>query len=65
MEFHVSLYLTSLGDKCNTTGTIDEAFFAISCAHKMAGYPNPYASDLTISVREGCHRTIGHKLLIK
>lgn len=64
-DFHVSLYLTSLGENCNTTGSIDEAFYSISWAHKMAGYPNPCTSDLTISVREGCHRTIGHKVINK
>lgn len=31
----------------------------------MARFPNPCASDLSISVREGCHRTIGHKVINK
>lgn len=64
-ELHVSLYLKSLGDNCNTTAIIDEAFYAISWAHKMAGFPYPCASDLTISVRESCHRTTGNKAVNK
>ncbi|XP_062576265.1 integrase/recombinase xerD homolog [Saccostrea cucullata] len=64
-DFHVSLYLTSLSNTCSSAGTIDEAFYAISWAHKLAGFPNPCSSELTISAREGCHRTIGKQLINK
>lgn len=44
---------------------MDEAFYSISWANKMAGFPNPCESDLALSVREGCHKTIGHDVINK
>ena len=40
-DTNVSLYMASLGDTCKSTRTIDEAFYAIIWAHRMAGLPNP------------------------
>ena len=64
-DFHVSLYLASLGDNSNSTGTVDEAFYAISWAHKMAGFSDPCLSELPAFIKEGCHRTIGRKAFNK
>lgn len=59
---HIALYLVHISETFNSTSKIDEAVYAISWAHKLAGFPNPCNSDLVISVREGSYRKIGHKI---
>jgi len=64
-DYYVSLYLVHLSKKFKSYAKVEEAFYAISWAHKLAGYSDPCKSDLCISVREGAHRTIGHKIVNK
>ena len=59
-DIYVALYLIELSESAKTTSKVDEAVYAISWAHKLAGYSDPCKSDLVISVREGSHRKIGH-----
>ncbi|VDI24029.1 Hypothetical predicted protein [Mytilus galloprovincialis] len=59
---HIALYLVHISETFNSTSKIDEAVYAISWAHKLAGFPNPCNSDLVTSVREGSYRKIGHKI---
>lgn len=58
-DYNISLYLTHLSEGCNSTSSIDEAYYAISWAHKLSGFSDPCSSFLPISIKEGCHRTIG------
>ena len=51
------VYLTNIG---KSTSSINEAFYAISWAHRLAGVENPCKSDLVISVKEGSLRSVGH-----
>lgn len=53
------IHLTKLG---KSTSTLNESFYAISWAHKLAGYYDPCKSDLVISVKEGAHRMRGHSV---
>ena len=64
-QLHVSLYLIKLSDSAKSVSKIDEAFYAISWAHKLAGYSDPCKTDLVVSVREGIHRRIGHSVVKK
>ena len=59
-DFHVSLYLIHLSKTYNSVSKIDEAFHAISWAHKLAGFSDPCKSSLCTSVKEGAHRITGH-----
>jgi hypothetical protein len=52
------LYLINLSESANSVSKIDEAFYALSWAHKLAGVPDPCKNDLVVSVREGAHRKI-------
>lgn len=61
-EFHVSLYLIHLSDLCKSTSTINEAFYSLSWAHKLAGVLNPCTSEFVLSVKEGVIRTVGHSV---
>ena len=60
-DYNVSLYFIHLSDNCTSGSTIDEAFYAISWAHRLSGFPDPCSSFLPTSIREGCHRSIGHQ----
>ena len=52
-EVVVSSYLIYLSNSHKSASSINEAFYAISWAHKLAGVQNPCVSDLVISVKEG------------
>ncbi|XP_071133514.1 uncharacterized protein [Mytilus edulis] len=56
------VYLTNIG---KSTSSINEAFYAISWAHRLAGVENPCKSDLVISVKEGSLRSVGHIVVKK
>ena len=58
-DFYVSLYLINLSKQNKSFAIIEEAYYAISWAHQLTGYPNPCKSNLCISVKEGAHRIIG------
>ena len=64
-DFYVSLYLIHLSKTFNSYAKVEEAYYSISWAHKLAGYPNPCYSQLCISVKEGAHRKIGHAIVNK
>ena len=42
--------------------SINEVFYSISWAHKLAGVYNPCTSDFVLSVKEGVIRTVGHTI---
>ena len=48
-----------------STSSLNEAFYAISWAHKLAGVNNPCESDLVITVKEGSLRSVGHSIVKK
>ncbi|XP_071175685.1 integrase/recombinase xerD homolog [Mytilus edulis] len=56
------VYLTNIG---KSTSSINEAVYAISWAHRLAGVENPCKSDLVISVKEGSLRSVGHIVVKK
>lgn len=60
-DFHVALYLTHIRNLGKASRSVDEAFYAISWPHRLAGMSDPCSSDLVKSVREGCSRIIGRK----
>lgn len=60
-DFRVALFLIHLKNLGKATGSIDEAFNA----PKLAGLLDPCDSNLTKTVREGCSRSIGLKVVIK
>ena len=62
-DFHVALSLIHLKNLGKATGSIDEAFYAIGWAPKLAGLLDPCDSNLTKTVREGCSRSIGLKVV--
>lgn len=59
-ETYIALYLIEIAENKKSISKIDEAVYAISWAHKLAGYSDPCKSELVVSVREGSHRKIGH-----
>lgn len=61
-DIHVSLYLIENAEYAHSDSKINNIFYAISWAHKLAGLPDPCKSNLVISVREGALRLIGHSL---
>jgi hypothetical protein len=61
-EFHVSLYLIHISDLRKSVSSINEAFYSISWAHKLAGVYNPCTSYFVLSVKEGVIRTVGHTI---
>ena len=56
----VSLCLMHLSKFKKSTSTINEAFYAISWAHNIAGVVYPCNSELLSFVKEGALRAIGH-----
>lgn len=64
-DFHVALSLIHLKNLGKAKGSIDEAFYAIGWAPKLAGLLDPCDSNLTKTVREGCSRSIGLKVILK
>lgn len=59
-DTQVSAYLIHLCNLGKSISTINEAYYAISWAHKLAGVEDPCKSDLVITVKEGALRTVGH-----
>ena len=59
------MYLINLSESANSVSKIDEAFYALSWAHKLAGVPDPCKNYLVVSVHEGVHRKIGHVIVKK
>jgi len=53
------MYLIHLTNKGKSANTLNEAYYAISWTHKLAGVVDPCKSDLVISVKEGALRSIG------
>lgn len=51
------IHLTNLG---RSVSSINEAFYAISWAHRLAGVLDPCKFELVITVKDGAHRSIGH-----
>ena len=64
-DIHVSLYLIHLTESCKSSSKINEAFYAISWIHKLAGCKDPCESDLVVQVKEGATRIIGHSVTKK
>lgn len=58
-EFHVACYLVHLTNMRKSASSLNEAFYAISWAHKLAGVKNPCESDLVEKVKEGSLRSVG------
>jgi hypothetical protein len=58
-DVNVSLYLMHLSKFKKSTSTINEAFYAISWAHNIAGVVNPCNSELVSFVKEGALRVVG------
>ena len=59
-EYFVALYLLHLSKTANTISTVNDAMYAISWAHQLAGFPDPTKSFLVKTVRESADRTIVH-----
>lgn len=55
----VSVYLIHLTNAGKSASTINEAFYAISWAHRLAGLADPCKSDLVKTIREGSIRSLG------
>ena len=64
-HLHIALYLIHLSETANSINKLDEAIYAISWAHMLAGFPDPCKTSLVHSVREGAHRKIGHTVIRK
>ena len=64
-EAAVSAYLIHLTNIGKSSSTINEAFYAIKWAHKLAGVINPCDSELVITVKEGSLRSVGHSTVKK
>jgi hypothetical protein len=56
------LYLIHISDLRKSVSSINEAFYSISWAHKLAGVYNPCTSYFVLSVNEGVIRTVGHTI---
>ena len=61
----VSAYLIHLTNIGKSSSSINEAFYAINWAHKLAGVVNPCDSDLVVTVKEGSLRSVGHSIVKK
>jgi hypothetical protein len=56
------LYLIRLSDLRKSLSSINEVFYSISWAHKLAGVCNPCTSYFVLSVKEGAVRTVCHTI---
>lgn len=65
LDVTVSIYLIHLINAGKSASTINEAFYAISWAHKLAGLSDPCKSDLVKTIREGCIRSVGRCVVKK
>jgi hypothetical protein len=61
----VSVYLIHLTNAGKSASTINEAVYAISWAHKLAGLADPCRSDLVKTIREGSIRSVGRCVVKK
>lgn len=61
----VASYLIHLTNTGKSTSSLNEAFYAISWAHRLAGVVNPCESDLVVTVKEGSLRSVGHSICKK
>ena len=52
-DYYVSLYIVHLSKTFKSSSKINEAVYAISWAHKLAGFSDPCQSFLVKSVKEG------------
>lgn len=59
-DIYVSMYLIHLTNIGKSVSTINETYYSISWAHRLAGDKNLCNSDLVITVKERAHRSIGH-----
>ena len=57
---HISLYLMHLSESAKSVSKLYEAEYAISWAHKLAGFVDPCTNELVSSFREGARSKIGH-----
>ncbi len=64
-DVSVSTYFIHLTNLGKSTSSINEAFYAISWAHKLAGLQNLCESDLVRTVKEGALRSVGHYVVKK
>lgn len=64
-DISVSAYLIHLTNLGKSSSSINEAFYAISWAHKLAGVENPCQSDLVVTIKEGSLRSVGHHVVKK
>jgi hypothetical protein len=60
LDIYVSMYLIHLTNIGKSVSTINETYYSISWANRLAGDKNPCKSDLVITVKERAHRSIGH-----
>jgi hypothetical protein len=60
LDIYMSMYLIHLTTIGKSVSTINEAYYSISWADRLAGVKDPCKSDLVITVKEGAHRSIGH-----
>ena len=61
----VSSYIIYLSNSNKSASSINEAFYAINWAHKLAGVQSPCVSELVIAVKEGSLRSVGHSVVKK
>jgi hypothetical protein len=61
----VSVYLIHLTNAGKSASTINEAFHAISWAHRLAGLAVPCKSDIVKTIREGSIRSVGRCIIKK
>ncbi|VDI30544.1 Hypothetical predicted protein [Mytilus galloprovincialis] len=59
-DYTVSLYLIHISQNAKSASKINEVIYAISWAHKLAGFNNPCTSELVTFVNEGAQRKLGH-----
>ncbi|XP_052094370.1 integrase/recombinase xerD homolog isoform X2 [Mytilus californianus] len=64
-HLHISLYLIHLSETAKSVSKLNDAFYAIKWAHKLAGVADPSENNLVASVLEGAHRKIGHSVVKK
>ena len=60
LDIYVSMYLIHLTNIGKSVSTINEAYYSISWAHRLAGDRHPCKSDLVFTVKEGVPRSIGY-----
>jgi hypothetical protein len=54
--------VTSLKSLRKSVSSINEVFYSISWAHKLAGVYNPCTSEFVLSVKEGVIRIVAHTI---